>query len=101
MAERQIAPRTYVIVCLLLVLLTGLTVGVSFTPLSGIWHRVIGLVIAVCKGSLVMLFFMHVLVSPRLTWIVIAVAFFWLGVLFVLTFNDYATRGMVPFMPGH
>jgi len=101
MAERGIAPKTYVIVCALLVLLTVLTVGVSFAPLPGIWHRAIGLVIAACKASLVVLFFMHVLISPRLTWIVIAVACFWLGLLFVLSLNDYFTRGMIPFTPGH
>jgi cytochrome c oxidase subunit 4 len=101
MAERAIAPRTYVIVCLILVLLTVLTVGVSLVPLSNAWHTAIGLVIAVCKASLVLLFFMHVLVSPRLTWVVIAVSLFWLGLLFVLTLNDYFTRNSVPFMPGH
>jgi cytochrome c oxidase subunit IV len=101
MVERSISVRTYVVVCLLLVLLTALTVGVSFVPFSGIGHTVIGLVIAVCKGSLVVLFFMHVLISPRLTWIVVGVAGFWLGLLFVLTLNDYVSRGMVPFMPGH
>lgn len=101
MKERVIAPKTYVIVCVALVLLTVLTVGVSFIPLAGPWHTGIGLAIGVCKASLVLLFFMHVLISPRVTWIVIAVAAFWLGLLFVLTFNDYATRGDVPTMVGH
>jgi cytochrome c oxidase subunit 4 len=101
MAERVIAPRTYVVVCGLLIMLTFLTVGVSFVPLAGIWHIVIGLIIAICKASLVVLFFMHVLVSPRLTWVIIAVACFWLGILFVLTLNDYFGRGAIPFTPGH
>jgi cytochrome c oxidase subunit 4 len=64
-------------------------------------HIVAGLIIAVCKASLVVLFFMHALISPRLTWLVILVACFWLGLLFVLTLSDYFSRGMVPFMPGH
>jgi cytochrome c oxidase subunit IV len=101
MTERTIAPRTYVIVCFLLIVLTVLTVAVSFAQVPGVWHIVIGLVIAACKASLVVLFFMHVLISPRLTWIVIAVVCFWVGLLFVLTLNDYFSRGMVPFMPGH
>jgi cytochrome c oxidase subunit 4 len=101
MSERTIAPRTYVIVCVLLILLTVLTVAVSFAQLPGVWHIVFGMLIAVCKASLVVLFFMHVIVSPRLTWLVIAVACFWLGLLLVLTLNDYCSRGMVPFMPGH
>ncbi len=47
------------------------------------------------------LFFMHVIVSPRLTWIVVIVSIFWLGTLLVLTLTDYMSRGSVPFMPGH
>jgi cytochrome c oxidase subunit IV len=101
MAERTISPRTYVIVCVLLIVLTVLTVAVSFAHLPGLWHLVFGLLIAVCKASLVVLFFMHVLISPRLTWLVIVVAAFWLGILLVLTLNDYFARGMVPFTPGH
>jgi cytochrome c oxidase subunit 4 len=62
---------------------------------------VIGLVIATCKATLVVLFFMHVLYSSRLTWIVIVVAVFWLGLLMVLTFCDYLSREMIPHMPGH
>jgi cytochrome c oxidase subunit IV len=101
MAERTIAPGTYVIVCALLIVLTVFTVVVSFFHVPGVWHIVLGLVIAVCKASLVVLFFMHVLISPRLTWIVIVVACFWVGLLFLLTLNDYFSRGMVPVMPGH
>ncbi len=75
--------------------------GISFLPLPGAWHLVFGLAIALCKGSLVVLFFMRALVSSRLTWIVIAVACFWLGLLVVLTLGDYFSRGLVPFTPGH
>jgi caa(3)-type oxidase subunit IV len=35
---------------------------------------------------------MHVIHSPRLTWIVVISSFIWLAVLFVLTFADYLTR---------
>ncbi len=59
----------------------------------GILNTPIGLAIALTKATLVVLFFMHVLHSTRLTWVVIAAAFLWLGVLFVLTFSDYLTRG--------
>jgi cytochrome c oxidase subunit 4 len=101
MAERTIAPWTYWIVCALLILLTVLTVGVSFFPITGLWHVVLGLTIAVCKASLVILFFMHALISDRLRWIVIAVVGFWVGILFVLTLSDYLTRGQLPPLPGH
>ncbi len=101
MSEPMIKTRTYVIVCALLVLLTFLTVGISFFPIEGRWHLILGLLIALAKATLVVLFFMHVLISPRVTWIVIVVSCFWLLILMALTFTDYATRGMIPFMPGH
>jgi cytochrome c oxidase subunit 4 len=101
MPERTISTRTYVVVCALLVLLTFLTVGFSFAHVSPLAHVVVGLAIAVCKAALVVLFFMHVLISPRLTWIVVAVACFWLGILLVLTFADYFSREMTPGMFGH
>jgi cytochrome c oxidase subunit 4 len=101
MPERVISPSTCVIVCVLLVALTLLTLGVSFIPLPGVWHVVLGLLIALCKASLVVLFFMHALISTRVTWNVIIVASFWLGILLVLTLSDYFSRDMVPFTPGH
>jgi cytochrome c oxidase subunit 4 len=52
----------------------------------------IALVIATTKAVLVILFFMHVIHSTRLTWVVIIGSFVWLGVFFVLTFADYLTR---------
>jgi caa(3)-type oxidase subunit IV len=101
MTEPTISVRTYVIVCALLILLTFLTLGISLFPLPGIWHIIFGLSIAFCKGGLVVVFFMHALISPRLYWIVIAVACFWVLILFALTLGDYFSRDMVPFMPGH
>ena len=72
-----------------LLLLTLLTVGISFLPLAGHWHIAAGLGIAVLKGGLVVLFFMHALHSPKLTWAVILVAAFWLLILIALTLCDY------------
>ena len=66
--------------------------GVSFLEI-GVWHTPAGLAIATAKGLLVALFFMHVLYSSRLTWLTIAAALFWLGILMALTLTDYLTRG--------
>jgi cytochrome c oxidase subunit IV len=52
----------------------------------------VALLIATTKATLVILFFMHVIHSTRLTWIVVIASFLWLGVMFVLTFADYLTR---------
>jgi cytochrome c oxidase subunit IV len=101
MHGRTISVPTYVLVCGVLVALTFLTLSVSFLHLGGVWHVVVGLLIGAVKASLVVLFFMHVLISPRLTWIVVIVSVFWLGVLIGLTLTDYMTRGQVPYMPGH
>ncbi len=92
---------TYVAVFVALVALTFATVGASFIPLTGGWHIAIGLTIGLVKASLVALFFMHMIGSPRLTWCIVAISLLWLTVLVSLTFLDYATRGMVPGMPGH
>jgi cytochrome c oxidase subunit 4 len=101
MAERVPSPLAYTVVCIQLIFLTILTVSVSFIPLPGIWHIVVGLLIGTCKATLVVLFFMHALYSSKLTWIVILTAAFWLGILFVLTLSDYFTREMIPHTPGH
>ena len=101
MAARAISPPTYTLVCLVLVLLTVLTVAASFLHAPPVWHLVIGLTIAVCKATLVVLFFMHVLLSDKVTWAVVLVACFWMGILLVLTLSDYFSRGLVPYTPGH
>jgi cytochrome c oxidase subunit 4 len=58
----------------------------------GLLNTPIALLIATIKAALVILFFMHVIHSTRLTWVVVIGSFLWLGVLFVLTFADYLTR---------
>ncbi|HWC88020.1 MAG TPA: cytochrome C oxidase subunit IV family protein, partial [Pirellulales bacterium] len=85
----------------ILVALTLLTVGVSFIPLAGVWHVVLGMSIALIKGSLVVLVFMHAMHSPKITWLVIGAAVVWLMILLVLTLADYMTRGLIPHLPGH
>ncbi len=60
--------RIYYAVFAALIGLTLLTVWLSLLDL-GPWHGVVGLAIATCKASLVVLFFMHVLYSGRLVWI--------------------------------
>jgi cytochrome c oxidase subunit 4 len=90
-----ISVRTYTLVCIVLVALTALTVSVSLLPLEGGWHLAAGLSIGLGKATLVVVFFMHALHSSRMTWVVIAAACFWLGLLFVLTLADYITRRQV------
>ena len=74
-----------------LMLFTILTVAASRVNLHE-WNTPIALTIAVIKATLVILWFMHVIHSPRMTWVVVISSFLWLGVLFVLMFSDYLTR---------
>jgi len=74
-----------------LMLLTALTVWAAFVDLGAL-NTPIALTIAVIKALLVILFFMHVWYSTRLTWVVVSAGFFWLGILVVLTMSDYLSR---------
>jgi cytochrome c oxidase subunit IV len=93
--------KTYVGVLAVLIVFTVLTVALSFVSLSQDWHVLGGLVIAVIKASLVVMFFMHAVHSPRVTWCVIVVSIVFLVILFALMLADVMTRSLVPFMPGH
>ena len=91
MANHISSVRLYIAVFAGLILLTGATVGLSYLEL-GIWHAPVGLAIASAKALLVILFFMHVLHSSKLTWIVVLSAAFWLAILMSLTLTDFASR---------
>jgi cytochrome c oxidase subunit IV len=84
--------RVYFAVFGALMLLTALTVFAAMQDL-GPFNVVVALVIACTKAVLVVLFFMHVRHSPKLTWAVIAGGFVWLILLLTMTLIDYLTRG--------
>ncbi len=92
MSQVIVSRTTYFTIFGALVVLTGLTTTVAFSDL-GLANPIVALSIAVLKASLVVLFFMHMRWSSRLTMIVGASALFWLGIMFVLLLSDYATRG--------
>mgnify|MGYP003575867301 FL=1 len=70
---------------------TAITVGVAFVDLGPL-NAIVALTIAVLKATLVVLFFIHVSYSTKLTWAVVLGSVFWLGILLALTFSDYLTR---------
>ena len=94
--ERQITVRTYLIVFVVLLCLTGLTTGVAFIDLGGGLNNVAALTIAVLKTLLVVLYFMHVRTSDRFTWVIAAAGIFWLLILIGGTMDDLATRNVLP-----
>jgi cytochrome c oxidase subunit IV len=88
----HIIPKSiYYLIFLTLMVGTGLTWWVATIDL-GVMNNVIMLTIAVTKATLVVLFFMHVRYSSRLTWLVVGGSVFFLIILIVLTLNDYLAR---------
>jgi cytochrome c oxidase subunit 4 len=85
----------YVFVWLALVVGTIATLLAAEVDL-GVLNNFVMLLIACTKAALVVLFFMHVRWSTRLTWVVAASGFVWLLIMFGLTMQDYLTRGWVP-----
>ena len=75
-----------------LLALTLLTVGIAYLDL-GRMNVVAALGIAIGKALLVMLFFMHLRYSSRLTWVIAGAGVFWLAYLLIFTLSDYFTRG--------
>jgi cytochrome c oxidase subunit 4 len=91
MSEHIVPTRTYYTIFAILMLCTGLTVAIAFVNL-GAMNIVAALTIAAFKATIVVLFFMHVKYSTRLTWAVVVGSLFWLGILLTLTLGDYLTR---------
>src|SRR6267143_1468420 len=96
MSEHIVHPRVYVVIFLALLVGTGVTAWVAFYNFPGPLNAVVALTIAVIKATLVILYFMHVRYSPRLIWLVIGSALFWLAIIFALTISDYWTRTWLP-----
>ena len=89
----HVAPKSmYYAVFAALIVGTGLTVLAAKFDL-GVMNNVVMLTIACAKATLVVLYFMHVRWSTRLTWVVVVSGFFWLLIMFSFTLMDYMTRG--------
>lgn len=86
--------KVYYLVFIALMIGTVLTWRIAFVDL-GIWNPVVALAIACTKATLVILFFMHVRYSSKLTMITIAAGFFWLLIMITLDLSDYLTRGII------
>jgi cytochrome c oxidase subunit IV len=93
MSEHVVSKNLYYVIFGSLMVLTILTVVVARIDLGGHLNDVVALTIAVAKALLVVLYFMHVRYSSRLTWVFVAAGFFWLAIMVVLTLSDYMTRG--------
>lgn len=100
MSEHVASLKLYVTIFLTLMVCTILTVWVAYYELPGIMNVVVALTIAVFKATLVVLYFMHVRWSSRLTMVLVVAGIFWLIIMVALTLSDYLTRGWVPVTHG-
>jgi cytochrome c oxidase subunit 4 len=95
MSGHVVLKKLYLLVFAALIALTGLTTGVAFINL-GKWNTVVALAIAVCKATLVGLFFMHLRWSSNQLRIVVATSLLFLALLIGLTVSDVFTRNWTP-----
>lgn len=75
-----------------LIVMTFVTVLVAKFNLGPL-NDVVALTIAVLKGTAVVLFFMHVRHSSKLTKLTVVSGFLWLAFMIFITLSDYWTRG--------
>ena len=74
-----------------LMVLTAITVAVAWVNLGSL-NILVALGVAVFKATLVVLYFMHLKYSSKLTWVVLGSGLFWLFILLSILMADYATR---------
>jgi cytochrome c oxidase subunit 4 len=92
MSTHVVPKKVYFAIFGILLVLTFLTVLAAFYDLGPL-NPVVAVTIACIKGALVVLFFMHVRYSDKLTWVIVITGFGWIAVLLVLTLSDYFSRG--------
>jgi cytochrome c oxidase subunit 4 len=90
-AQHIVSPGVYLVILFALLLGTALTVWASYVDL-GFWNPIIALAIATTKAVLVVLFFMHVWYSTKLTKLTIFSGIFMFLVLISMTLTDYISR---------
>lgn len=91
-APHIISIKLYATIFGALLVLTLATAGVAFIDLGGNLNSVAALTIAIVKALLVVLFFMHLRYSSRLTWVFAGAGLFWFFILMTFTISDVLTR---------
>ncbi len=85
------AYRAYIVVWLVLLVLTGVTWGVSYISL-GMGNVAVALLIASVKAGLVALYFMHLRYENKLVWTFALVPLFFLSLIIFGTLSDTMFR---------
>jgi cytochrome c oxidase subunit IV len=86
------AGRTYLFTGAALLSLLALTIAAAYLNL-GPFNAIVATAISVASAAIVLLFYMHVRHSSPLLWVFVGLGFFWVGIMFVLAFSDFMTRG--------
>jgi cytochrome c oxidase subunit 4 len=86
--------KTYLTIAGLLMILTIITVGVSFIDL-GPYNVSVALIIASVKALLVAFFFMHLFYDNKIYLVIFAMALLFLTIFLTLTMFDTTTRGAI------
>lgn len=86
-----VSPKIYLLIFFALLVGTALTVAASYIEM-GPFNPIVALAIAVIKATLVILFFMHVKYSPKLTKLAVGAGIFTFLILIAMTLSDYITR---------
>jgi cytochrome c oxidase subunit 4 len=99
-SDHVVSVKLYSAIFGALLVLTLSTAGIAFVDLGGDLNTIVALFIAIAKALLVILFFMHVRYSSRLTWVFVGAGFFWLMILLSLTLADVLSRRWLPTVIG-
>jgi len=83
--------RSYALILVLLLILTGVSVAVTQIELTK-WSTAVALLLAGTKTTLVMAIFMHLKFDQRIFKIMAVLIILLLGVVIVITFLDYLFR---------
>jgi cytochrome c oxidase subunit 4 len=89
--DHIVSPKIYVVIFLTLLFFTALTIGASYLEM-GPFNPIVAIAIAVTKATLVVLFFMHVKYSSRVTKLAVGAGVFTFLVLVGMTLSDYISR---------
>ena len=87
--------KLYAVLWVILLLLLLLNWGLAQLNLGRL-NVVAAVAIAAAQMLLSIFYYMHVRVSPRLTWVFVAAGFIWLMIMINLSMSDYLTRGNIP-----
>lgn len=94
--EPHISPlSTYMAVYFSLLVLTVVTVGVSYLGLPAVPSLMVAMSVALVKATLVAAWFMHLKYDARFNIFVFLATFWFAGSFFLFTFIDLSSRGAI------